>query len=242
MFPPMKVFGNAGGPDHVVPLPRAALSGRTFEIMGGDGTRYVAPETFDEWLAGLDNRPPGQRPGQWAVNTLTPELWTAVNGTPFDAYHIGERLPDLIRYARHWWGVMEVSKDGIGIMRRMAVALRRGMVPSDSDDCSPMLNDRASFGEQIMTSCLLQPTKPSGHRWTIEELTTLLGAPPTLERFDRGYVIAFVETAAAGSAENLGASYAARGERAVSGPAVIMHMDETPAAWWAEYTGEACDG
>ena len=57
MFPPIKVFGNAGGPDHDVPLPHAALSGRTFEIMGGDGTRYVAPETFDEWLAGLDNRP-----------------------------------------------------------------------------------------------------------------------------------------------------------------------------------------
>lgn len=135
-MPPIKVFGNAGGPDHDVPLPHAALSGRTFEIMGGDGTRYVAPETFDEWLAGLDNRPPGQRPGQWAMNTLTPELWTAVVGTPFDAFHVDARLPDLIRYAGHWWGVMEVSKDGASIPACVFVAVKRGKVPGDIDGCA----------------------------------------------------------------------------------------------------------
>lgn len=114
----MKVFGNAGSPDHDAPL---------FNLH---------PATFDEWFAGLNNRPPSQRPGQWAVNTLTPELWTAVNGTPFDAFHINERLPDLIRYARHWWGVMEVSKDGASIPACVFVAVQRGKVPSDTDGCA----------------------------------------------------------------------------------------------------------
>lgn len=99
----------------------------------------LTPATFDEWLAGLDVRPPDQRPGQWAVNTLTPELWTAVNGTPFDAFHIGERLPDLIRYARHWWGVMEVSKDGASIPMCVWMAVKRGKVPGDDEDCAPEL-------------------------------------------------------------------------------------------------------
>jgi len=95
-----------------------------------------SPETFDEWFAGLNNRPPSQRPGQWAVNTLTPELWHAVNGTPFDAFHIDARLPDLIRYAGHWWGVMEVSKDGASIPACVFVAVQRGKVPGDTDGCA----------------------------------------------------------------------------------------------------------
>lgn len=97
----------------------------------------LTPATFDEWLAGLDVRPACQRPGQWAVNTLPRELWLAVNCTPFDAYHIGERLPDLIRYARHWWGVMECDRDWEGSVRVcVVVAVKRGKVPGDSGDCA----------------------------------------------------------------------------------------------------------
>lgn len=104
-------------------------------------TPNLTPATFDDWLAGLDVRPPDQRPGQWAVNTLTPELWTAVNGTPFDAYYINGRLPKLIRYARQWWGVMEVSREIGGIDMSyipgcMWMAVKRGQVPGDDEDCA----------------------------------------------------------------------------------------------------------
>ena len=99
----------------------------------------LTPTTFDEWLAGLDVRPADQRPGQWAVNTLPRTLWIAVNCTPFDSYHIGERLPDLIRYARHWWGVMECDRDMASIPACVFMAVKRGKVPGDSGDCAPRL-------------------------------------------------------------------------------------------------------
>ena len=102
--------------------------------MTSSHTPNLTPGTFDEWFAGLDVRPADQRPGQWAVNTLSRELYLAVNCTPYDAYHVDTRLPDLIRYARHWWGVMECDRDMASIPVCMVVAVKRRQVPGDCED------------------------------------------------------------------------------------------------------------
>jgi hypothetical protein len=118
----------------------------------------LTPATLDEWLTGLDVRLAGQRPGQWAVNTLPRELWRAINCTPFDAYHIGERLPDLIRYARHWWGVMECDRDwAASIPVCVVVAVKRGKVPGDIADCAPeLVTDGHPCFEQLLAISKIQ--------------------------------------------------------------------------------------
>jgi hypothetical protein len=74
---------------------------------------------------------------------------------------------------------------------------------------------------------LLKPVRPAGERWTLNELRELLGGEPTIERFDRGYAIAFVGNHTGD--ENVAVIYASHGARHARGPAIIMHMDEAPA-------------
>ena len=82
---------------------------------------------------------------------------------------------------------------------------------------------------------VITPASPKGERWTLDELRGLLGGEPTIERFARGYTLAFVTDST--GPDNVAVAFATHGERTVRGAAVIMHMDQAPSEWWNEYSG-----
>ena len=99
------------------------------------------PATFDEWFAGLDDLPPHQRPGQWAVNTLPKGVYGAVSGTLRDAFFVDARLPDLIEYVRLWWDVMDADRDCVDTRLMVWMASRQALPSVLQNDADVVLED-----------------------------------------------------------------------------------------------------